>query len=76
MLMHKTSHFSHNHVGLVILMNNIIICHFKSYQHYLNILAIDEGLHLYPEIFGQNRTSSQPLFVGKKKQSQNIYMDY
>lgn len=74
--MHKSSHFLHNHVGLVILMNNIIICHFKSYQHYRNMLAIDEGLHLYPEIFGQNQTGSQPLFVCKKKESQNIYKDY
>lgn len=42
----------HNHFGLVFLMNIIIISQFNIYQHYRTIAAIDEGLHLYPDIIG------------------------
>jgi len=52
MVMHKSSFYRHNHVGLVFLMKSIINCHFKSSQHYRNMLAIDEGLHLYPDLTG------------------------
>lgn len=76
MLLHNLSDFRHNHVGLVFLMDIIINCHFKSSQHYRNILTIDEGLHLYPDTIGYNQTGSQPLFAIEKKESQNIYMDY
>lgn len=57
-------------------MNDIIISQFNIYQHYLTIAALDEGLHLYPELIGENQTGSQPLFAIEKKESQNIYKYY
>jgi len=74
--MNNPSNYRHNYVGLVFLMNDIIISHFKIYQYYRSIPTIDEGLHLYPEIIGNNQTGSQPLFAIEKKESQNIYKYY
>ena len=76
LLLHNSSNYRHNYVGLVFLMNDIIISHFKIYQYYRTIPTIDEGLHLYPEIPVIIKQAPNPCLQLKKKESQNIYKYY
>ena len=65
--MNNPSNYRHNYVGLVFLMNDIIISHFKIYQYYRSIPTIDEGLHLYPGIIGENKQAPNPCLQLKRK---------